>query len=83
MSPSSNLIDWHNHPEKQFARFRKALGLSPVQAARALGVPYDTFKDWQSGRRTPPSVAFRCIELLLMYPRTAKKLSARDEDKQN
>jgi DNA-binding transcriptional regulator YiaG len=59
----------------QFDAFRAELGLTPTQAAKALGVPYDTFKDWQSGRRTPPSVAFRCIELLLLYPKTAKRLS--------
>ena len=60
---------------EELANARTSLDLSPVQMSRALGIPYDTFKDWQSGRRTMPSVADRCIELLLMYPRTAKKLS--------
>ena len=74
---SNNLIDWIGDPEKCFADFRKALDLSPTEAARALGVTYDTYKDWQSGRRKPSTVVYRCIELLLMYPRTAKRFARR------
>ena len=62
---------------KQLTAARKKLGLTPTEMARAMGVPYDTFKDWQSGRRTMPSVANRCVELLLTHPRTAEKLSKR------
>ena len=56
---------------------RKDLGLSPVEMARAMGVSYDTFNGWQSGRRTLPAVGVRCVELLLKYPRTAKSLSVK------
>ncbi len=56
---------------------RKKLGLTPTEMARAMGVPYDTYKDWQSGRRKMPSVAIRCVELLLRSPGTARKLAAK------
>ena len=67
-------MDRHIMNQKLIA-VRARLDLSPVEMARALGVPYDTFKDWQSGRRSMPSVAHRCIELLLLYPKTARRLS--------
>jgi len=52
---------------------RKKLGLSPTQMARAMGVNYHTYKSWQSGRRSMPAVAVRCVELLMKYPKTARK----------
>lgn len=52
------------NPE-QLADARNTLDLTPTAMAAALGVSYDTFKDWQSGRRKMPPVASRCIELLL------------------
>lgn len=61
-------------PEK-LTKARLELGLSPVGMAKAMGVPYDTYKDWQSGRRSMPAVAIRCLELLLLYPKTARRLS--------
>ena len=60
---------------KELTRARKELELSPVEMARAMGVHYDTYNGWQSGRRTLPAVGVRCVELLLKYPRTAKSLS--------
>jgi len=54
---------------------RKKLGLTPTEMARAMGVPYDTYKDWQSGRRSMSALAERCVELLLRHPRTARELS--------
>ena len=54
---------------------RKKLGLTPTEMARAMGVPYDTYKDWQSGRRSMSALAVRCVELLLIHPATARKLS--------
>ncbi len=53
------------------------LGLGPVALARAMNTNYDTYKDWKSGRSNMTGAAIRCLELLLMYPRTAKKLSER------
>ncbi len=59
----------------QLTKARKKLKLSPTEMARAMGIPYDTFKNWQSGRRTMPAVAVRCVELLLKDPKTAQKLA--------
>ena len=56
---------------------RKKLDLTPTEMARAMGVPYDTYKDWQSGRHTMSASAVRCLELLLTHPVTARKLSKR------
>ncbi len=60
---------------KQLTSARKKLGLTPTEMARAMGVSDDTFKDWQSGRRGMPPVANRCVELLLMSPKTAQRLA--------
>ena len=60
---------------QELAEARKALNLSPTEMAKAMGVSYDTYKSWQSGRRAMPSVADRCVELLLKYPKTAQKLA--------
>ena len=61
---------------KKLTAARKKLGLSPTEMAGAMGVRYDTYKSWQSGRRTMPAVAIRCVELLLKHPRTARNLAA-------
>ena len=53
---------------KDLTKVRGELGLSPVQMARAMGVPYDTFNGWESGRRKMPAVAVRCVELLELVP---------------
>lgn len=66
---------WRAMTPKSLLEARDTLGLSPVEMARAMGVSYDTFKDWQSGRRSMPAVADRCVELLLLYPKTAVRLA--------
>lgn len=66
---------------KQLTKARKRLRLSPVEMARAMGVPYDTFNGWESGRRAMPSVAIRCVELLELLPvKTLQRLAQRLED---
>ena len=60
---------------KQLTATRKKLDLRPTEMARAMGVSYATYRDWQSGRRGMSAAAVRCVELLLTHPRTAKKLS--------
>ena len=60
---------------RDLTKARKELGLSPFEMARAMGVPYDTYKSWQSGRRAMPAVAVRCVEMLLLYPKTAQRLA--------
>jgi len=62
---------------KELTKARKGLELSPVEMARAMGVSYETFNGWESGRRSMPAVAIRCVELLLLYPKTAKRLGVR------
>ena len=62
-------------PNQMLIEAEKELGLGPVAMATAMGVVYDTYKNWRSERTEMPPVAVRCLELLLMYPRTAKKLS--------
>ena len=37
--------------------FESELGMGPVEAARKLDTPYDTYKEWKSGRRKMPGVA--------------------------
>ncbi len=60
--------------DKQQACLQEAevdLGLGPCAMAAEMGAPYGTYKDWKSGRRTMPPVAFRCLDLLLeFYSRT-------------
>ena len=58
----------------ELTKARNELELSPVEMSRAMGVSYETFNGWESGRRTMPAVAIRCVELLLLYPKTAHKL---------
>ena len=60
---------------EQLTAARNKLDLSPVQMARAMGVSYETFNGWESGRRKMPAVAIRCVELLLLYPKTADRLA--------
>lgn len=44
---------------------REELGLIPSQMAESMGVSYDTYKDWQSGRRKMSASAIRCVEMLV------------------
>ncbi len=56
--------------EKQTSRLKGAeadLGLGPCAMAAEMGTPYGTYKDWKSGRRAMPPVAFRCLDLLLEF----------------
>ena len=62
---------------EQLNRAAQELQLSPGQMARALAVPVETFEAWASGNQPLPPVAARCVELLLLYPDTAKRLAAR------
>ena len=55
---------------------RNYLGLGPVAMARAMGVSYETLNGWESGRRKMPAVAVRCVEVLLLHPRSARYLAS-------
>jgi DNA-binding transcriptional regulator YiaG len=52
-----------------------SLMLGPVAMARAMGVPYDTYKNWKSERTVMPAVATRCLDLLIEHPKAARALS--------
>ena len=43
--------------------FESELGIGPVEAARKLDTPYDTYKEWKSGRRKMPGCAYVAIRL--------------------
>ncbi len=60
---------------RKLTNARRKLDLTPTEMARAMGVPYDTYKDWQSGRRRMSALAVRCVELLLRHPETADELA--------
>ena len=75
MTISNNLIDWHTDPLTQFRALEAELGLDPKQTARALGVNYETYRQWPTGKRKIDNSTMRCIELLLLYPRTARRLA--------
>ncbi len=59
---------------KQLKRAREKLHLGPVEMARAMGVSYETYRQWESGRRSMSAAAVRLAELLLLYPKTAQRL---------
>lgn len=50
----------------ELTAIRQRLGLGPVAMARALGVSYSTYRDWQSGKTRVHPAAVRCAELLQM-----------------
>lgn len=52
-----------------------SLMLGPVAMARAMGVNYDTYKNWRSERTSMPAVAIRCLSLLIEHPKAARTLS--------
>ena len=50
----------------------QALELGPVAMARAMSLPYDTYKDLKSGRRPLKPIHIKCIALLLAVKGTRK-----------
>ena len=51
-----------------------SLMLGPLAMARAMGVSYDTYKNWKAERNKMPAVATRCVELLLAHPEAARAI---------
>ena len=58
--------------QEELKTVRAELGLSAPEMAKAMGAPYGTFKDWQSGRNRLTPMGKRCIELLLAMKGTRK-----------
>ena len=49
---------------KYLTKSEKSLGIGPVEMARLLETPYNTYKAWKSGRNKLPGVAKVAITLL-------------------
>ncbi len=60
---------------KHLVTAQEILGLGPAAMAHALGISAETFNEWQSGRQAVPTKVVRCVELLLLYPKTARRLA--------
>lgn len=58
------------HPDLVAAE--ETLGLGPVAVARAMGIPYDTYKDIKNGRRPLKPIHRRVLALLLAVKGTRK-----------
>ena len=52
-----------HHQHDTLRAFESAMNLGPVAAAKKLNTPYDTYKDWKSGRNKMPGCAYVAIEL--------------------
>ena len=50
----------------RFSETRLRLGISREQFSELLGVSMSTANQWESGRREPPAVAFRMLDILQM-----------------
>ena len=61
-------------PTNPFTAARKRLAISREQFAEYLGVHLSTANQWEAGRRSPPAVALRLLELLAMIETMAPDL---------
>ena len=53
----------HTNQKQTLLDFEREMDLGPVAAARKLDTPYDTYKDWKSGRNKMPGCAYTAIGL--------------------
>jgi hypothetical protein len=51
---------------KELIKARNAMGLGPFEMARLLGLPYTTYKFYQSGKRPIPGPVARLVEVFLI-----------------
>jgi Helix-turn-helix domain len=56
-------------------RVRRKVSLSQVAFARRIGVPVDTVRNWEQGKRTPQGPAGRCCASSTMPPKRRFRLS--------
>jgi putative transcriptional regulator len=52
-------------------RVRRKVGLSQVAFARRIGVPVDTVRNWEQGRRAPQGAARALLRIIDRAPETA------------
>ena len=57
------VLPWFKKQRDTLRQFEKEMGLGAVAAAQKLDTPYDTYKDWKSGRNKMPGCAYVAIEL--------------------
>jgi DNA-binding transcriptional regulator YiaG len=60
---------WTPNSELDCAEWLKSLrekaGLSAIEVANSLGIPYQTYSQWESGRRKPPYYVIQMITTIL------------------
>ena len=55
-------------------RVRRRLGLSQVEMSRRIGVPPDTIRNWEQGKRGPTGAARALLRILDKAPETALRV---------
>jgi putative transcriptional regulator len=59
-------------------RVRRKVGLSQVAFARRIGVPVDTVRNWEQGKRAPQGPARALLRIIDRAPQTALQALGRD-----
>ena len=52
-------------------RIRRRLGLSQMELARRIGVPHETIRNWEQGKRCPTGAARALLRVLDKAPEAA------------
>jgi putative transcriptional regulator len=60
-------------------RVRRKVGLSQVAFARRIGVPVDTVRNWEQGRRAPQGPARALLRIIDRAPETALQALAQGD----
>jgi putative transcriptional regulator len=60
-------------------RVRRKVGLSQVAFARRIGVPVDTVRNWEQGKRAPQGPARALLRIIDRAPETALRVLAQDD----
>ena len=55
-------------------RVRRRLGLSQMEFARRIGVPHETIRNWEQGKRCPTGAARALLRVLDKAPETALRV---------
>ena len=55
-------------------RVRRRLGLTQVEFARRIDVPYETIRNWEQGKRRPTGAAKALLRVLDKAPETALRV---------
>ena len=58
-------VDFDMNQSEHLKQAEKSLGIGPVEMARLLNTPYNTYKAWKSGRNKLPGVVYVAIDLLM------------------